>query len=32
LSSEGGDFQYRIGNLNDPHERVVKEKDLESAA
>jgi hypothetical protein len=32
MPSEGGAFQYRIRNRNEPHERVVKEKDLESAA
>jgi hypothetical protein len=32
MPSEGGDFQYRIRNLNEPHERVVKEKDLERTA
>jgi hypothetical protein len=32
MPSEGGDFQYRIRNLNEPHERVVKESDLDRAA
>jgi hypothetical protein len=32
MPPEGGDFQYRIRNLNEPHERVVKEKDLERSA
>ena len=30
--SEGGDFQYRIRNANEPHDRVVKESDLDRAA
>jgi hypothetical protein len=29
LPSEGDDFQYRIRNPNEPHERVAKESDLE---
>jgi hypothetical protein len=29
LPSEGDDFQYRIKNSNEPHERVAKESDLE---
>jgi hypothetical protein len=29
LPSEGDDFQYRIRNPNEPHERVAKERDLE---
>jgi hypothetical protein len=32
MPSEGGDFQYRIRNTNEPHERVVKESDLDRAA
>ena len=32
LPSENGDFQYRIRNLNEPHDRVVKESDLDRAA
>jgi hypothetical protein len=31
MPSEGGDFQYRIRNLNEPHDRVVKESDLDRA-
>jgi hypothetical protein len=27
-----GDFQYRNKNVNEPHERVVKESDLDRAA
>jgi hypothetical protein len=29
---EGGDFQYRIKSASEPHERVVKESDLDRAA
>jgi hypothetical protein len=29
MPSEGGDFQYRIRNVNEPHERVVKENGLD---
>jgi hypothetical protein len=32
LPSEGDAFQYRIKNVNEPHERVVKEHELKSAA
>ena len=32
LPSENGDFQYRIRNFNGPHDRVVKESDLDRAA
>jgi hypothetical protein len=32
LPPEGGAFQYRIKNTNEPHERVVKEHELRSAA
>ncbi len=32
MPSENGDFQYRIRNLNEPHDRVVKESDLDRAA
>jgi len=32
MPSEDGDFQYRIRNVNEPHERVVKESDLDRAA
>lgn len=32
MPPEGGDFQYRIRNTNEPHERVVKESDLDRAA
>ena len=28
---EGGAFQYRIKNVNEPHERVAKENELRSA-
>ena len=28
----GGDFQYRIRNINEPHDRVVQENDLDRAA
>jgi hypothetical protein len=31
LPPEGGAFQYRIKNVNEPHERVAKEHDLRSA-
>jgi hypothetical protein len=32
LPPEGEAFQYRIKNANEPHERVVKEYELFSAA
>jgi hypothetical protein len=32
MPPEGGDFQYRIRNANEPHDRVVKESDLDRAA
>jgi hypothetical protein len=32
LPSEGDAFQYRIKNANEPHERVVKEHELDSVA
>jgi hypothetical protein len=32
LPPEGEAFQYRIKNTNEPHERVVKEHELHSAA
>ncbi len=32
MPPEGGDFQYRIRNNTEPHERVVKESDLDRAA
>jgi hypothetical protein len=32
MPSEGGDFQYRIRNASEPHDRVVKESDLDRAA
>jgi hypothetical protein len=32
MPREGGDFQYRIRNANEPHDRVVKESDLDRAA
>jgi hypothetical protein len=32
MPSEGGDFQYRIRNLDEPHDRVVKESDLDRFA
>jgi hypothetical protein len=28
LPPEGGAFQYRIKNVNEPHERVAKEKEF----
>jgi hypothetical protein len=28
LPSEGQEFQYRIKNINEPHERVAKESEL----
>jgi hypothetical protein len=31
-SAEDEAFQYRIKNVNEPHERVVKEHELRSAA
>jgi hypothetical protein len=32
MPPEGGDFQYRVRNANEPHDRVVKESDLDRAA
>jgi hypothetical protein len=32
LPTESGTFQYRIKSRNEPHERVVKEHELERAA
>jgi hypothetical protein len=32
LPPEGEAFQYRIKNVNEPHERVAKEHELRSAA
>jgi hypothetical protein len=32
LPTEGEAFQYRIKNVNEPHERVVKENELRNAA
>jgi hypothetical protein len=32
LPPEGGDFQYRIKSAAEPHERVVKESQLDRAA
>jgi hypothetical protein len=31
LPDNGGDLQYRIKSAREPHERVVKERDLERA-
>jgi hypothetical protein len=31
LPPEDGAFQYRIKNVNEPHERVAKESELRSA-
>jgi hypothetical protein len=31
LPPEGGVFQYRIKNVNEPHERMAKEHELRSA-
>ena len=31
LPPEGGAFQYRIKNANEPHERIAKEHELRSA-
>jgi hypothetical protein len=31
LPPEGEAFQYRIKNVNEPHERVAKENELRSA-
>jgi hypothetical protein len=31
LPDNGGDLQYRIKSVSEPHERVVKECDLERA-
>jgi hypothetical protein len=30
LPSENGGFQYRIKNVNEPHERVARENELRS--
>ena len=30
-SDAGGELQYRIKSIREPHERVVKESDLEKA-
>jgi hypothetical protein len=32
LPPEGGDYQYRIKNVDEPHERVVKESQLNRVA
>jgi len=32
LPPEGGEFQYRIKSATEPHERVVKESQIDSAA
>jgi hypothetical protein len=32
LPPEGDDYQYRIKNANEPHERVVKESQLDRVA
>ena len=32
LPPEGGDYQYRIKNADEPHERMVKESQLNRAA
>jgi hypothetical protein len=32
LSPEGGDYQYRVKNASEPHERVVKESQLDRIA
>jgi hypothetical protein len=31
-TEEGGEYQYRIRNADEPHERVVKESELERVA
>jgi hypothetical protein len=31
LPDSGGELQYRIKSMREPHERVVKESDLEKA-
>lgn len=31
LPDSGGEPQYRVKNVREPHERVVKESDLEKA-
>ena len=31
LPPQGEEFQYRIKNVNEPHERVAKESELRSA-
>ena len=32
LPAEGDDFQYRIKNADEPHERVVKESQMDRVA
>jgi hypothetical protein len=32
LPAEGGDYQYRIKSAHEPHERVVKESQLDHIA
>jgi hypothetical protein len=32
LPAEGGDYQYRIKSATEPHERVVKESQLDRVA
>ena len=32
LPPEGGDYQYRVKNASEPHERVVKESQLDRIA
>jgi hypothetical protein len=32
LPPQDGDYQYRIKNADEPHERVVKESELERVA
>ena len=32
LPPEGDDYQYRIKNVDEPHERVVKESQLDRVA
>ena len=32
IAARGEAFQYRIKNVNEPHERVAKESELRSAA
>jgi hypothetical protein len=31
LPDDGGELQYRIKSMREPHDRVVKESDLEKA-